>query len=388
MKQASSEKIASQTNAEPALVPDEVTDADQRLYLKLVDTALTPEQCTRIVTPGKIYPLQTSILAIHWHPEHIPVDLIKQRVEAMFPNAEERLIIPTQHNQLNSMDGYAGVEIDCYSKGFNRKVQLLAHFKEERLHGADLFKSMLAHTFTYRSSQLNQFLDTILEESKEDRLQQAAAVTGADADLIEFVRKVTRKVKMLLENNFSITPKEMVRNKLLFFFFDGLRDDLGDRLINRVHIFLREVKRLVKQSFSPRYFYETEQIIEEIRSLGGGIIIPHPEQFWPILLADYDVDGYEVWNPQSREYTDFLINTLNRQNRQRQDGRKPLLVMMGDDCHMGEKAKEPRFQDREKTARELGVQPAWDDLTVRKSLILAGIDRARMIEQYKERLDL
>jgi hypothetical protein len=55
---------------------------------------------------------------------------------------------------------------------------------------------------------------------------------------------------------------------------------------------------------------------------------------------------------------------------------------------MGEKAKEPRFQDREKTARELGVQPAWDDLTVRKSLILAGIDRARMIEQYKERLDL
>ncbi len=47
------------------------------------------------------------------------------------------------------------------------------------------------------------------------------------------------------------------------------------------------------------------------------MVIPHPEQFWPILLADYDVDGYEVWNPQSREYTDFLIRALDNQNKRR-----------------------------------------------------------------------
>jgi len=59
---------------------------------------------------------------------------------------------------------------------------------------------------------------------------------------------------------------------------------------------------------------------------------------------------------------------------------------MGDDCHMGEKVKDPRFQDREKAAREIGVQPAWDDLAIRKSLILAGVDRRKAITEYKSKL--
>jgi hypothetical protein len=178
----------------------------------------------------------------------------------------------------------------------------------------------------------------------------------------------------------------MVRNKIIKYFFDKLRDEYGDQYIDRVQVFLRAIKKLVKVNFSFTHFYETQEIIDEVRSLGGGLVIPHPEQFWPILLADYDVDGYEVWNPQSRDYTDFLINVVIRKNKRLGTGERPLLVFMGDDCHMGEKAKDPQYQDKAKAAREIGVQPAWDDMAVRKSLILAGIDRRSTIEAYKERL--
>lgn len=66
-------------------------------------------------------------------------------------------------------------------------------------------------------------------------------------------------------------------------------------------------------------------------------MIPHPEQFWPILLTGYDVDGVEVWNPQSHRYTNFLVSVLNEKNRRMDSSERPLLIFMGDDTHMSEK---------------------------------------------------
>ena len=148
---------------------------------------------------------------------------------------------------------------------------------------------------------------------------------------------------------------------------------------------MRAVKYKVKEGFPLTYFYRTSEVIEEARSLGAGIVIPHPEQFWPILLADYDVDGYEVWNPQSQEYTEFLITVLNRRNKQVNNSR-PLLVFMGDDTHLSEKVKEPAIRDREKACREIGLQPAWEDMQIRKQLLKAGMDRPRIIQEYTARL--
>ena len=102
-----------------------------------------------------------------------------QRVHAMYPRRKHELVIPTQHNELLVLGDYAGVEIDCYSHGFNRKVQLLAHFAAERIAGADVFKAMLAHTFKYRASQLWEFIDSVLEPKFESRVQQAAATLRA-----------------------------------------------------------------------------------------------------------------------------------------------------------------------------------------------------------------
>ncbi len=369
----------------PALSPD-VTEEDDERYLQLVSTELSEEQRRRIVEPAKVYYQQDSILALHWHPEFVPMDLVEQRIRATFPNSDLELIIPTQHNRLVTFDGRAGAEVDCYSKGFTRKVQLLAHFEESRVADADVFKGMLAHTFKYRSSQLDEFIDSITDTKFNDRLYMAAAKTGADKELIEFVQVGTQKLKNLIEKHYAATPPEMLRNKIIQWFFDSYRGSINDEFVDRVQVFLKAIKKIVKKQFSPTHFYETEEVIEEIRSLGGCIVIPHPEQFWPILLADYDVDALEVWNPQSREYTNFLISVVDRLNNRDRRSKHPLLITMGDDCHMGEKAKPPEYQDAEKASREIGVQPAWDDLSIRKNLVTARMNRRLTIEEYKSRL--
>lgn len=369
----------------PEKFSEEITENDEAFFAKITSTRLTPEQTDLILTPSGIYPRQKNVLAVHWHPEFIPLDLIEKRLHAMFPNMASQLIIPTQHNVLMLYHGYAGVEVDAYSRGFNQKVQLLLHFKAEKVEKAHVLKSMLTYTLKYRQNQLYDFIHTLIKPN-EKRILQAAEETGATDECIRFVRVQIKKLHELMERHYDSLPIEMFKNKLLRDFLDEYRPEYGDAWINRAQTFLQAVKLIVKSHFSMRYFYRTSEIIEEARSLGGGIVIPHPEQFWPILLADYDVDGYEVWNPQSRRYTEFLISVVNRKNSQATESREKLLLFMGDDTHMSEKARDPDKQDREKVGREIGIQPAWDDMDIRKALITADMNRNRVIGEYKSRL--
>lgn len=369
-------------------IDPEITDRDLERYFQVISTELTDKQKELLINPPQTYPRQDAVLAVHWHPEFVPFDVIRGRIENTFPNKNDELIIPTQHNILTSYDGFTGVEVDCYSPEFNRKVQLLLHFERSRLEGeqADVLKAMLAHTFKYRSGQLFSLIDTILSPSLEEKLQQAATATGATEELIAFVRAYTKKISEMLEENYEKTPLEMIKNKILRNYFDALRDEYDDHLINRAQFLIKAIKKIVKRSFDLTYFYKTNEVIEEARNLGAGIVVPHPEQFWPVLLAEYDLDGYEVWNPQSQEFTEFLIKVVVSKNETMRRNQRPLLIFMGDDCHMGEKVKELRYQDPEKAGREIGVQPAWDDLAIRKSLITANVNRRNVIEAYRERL--
>ncbi len=376
----------SQPEVDFSTIQPEVTEWDEQVFRSITATALTPQQEERIVNPPQVFPKQRDVIAVHWHPEFVPMELIRRRVDRMFPNRETDLIIPTQHNVLTSWGDYSGVEIDCYSQGFNLKVQLLVHFHTDKLKDAKVLKAMLSHTRRYRSSQLFEFIDTILEPEFEDRLTVAAERTGATEHVVRFVRIQVAKLKDLIERHESTMPTDMLKNKLLRHYFDALRAQHNDQLINHAQIFLSAVKKIVKANFSLQYFYRTEEIIEEVRGLGGGVVIPHPEQFWPILLADYDIDGIEVWNPQSRQYTEFLIHCVNRQNQTRRSEDRRLLIFMGDDTHFGEKVLDPAHQDYEKASRELGYQPAWEDLMIRKTLIVADLDRRRLIEDYRARL--
>lgn len=368
-------------------VPREVTEEDLRLYRKLVSTDLTDEQVARITEPEQRYERQTAVLAVHWHQEFVPLQHVRTRVARLFPNREEELIIPTQHNVLSTWDNHTGVEVDCYSAGFNRKVQLLLHFSNERIDGkGDVLRAMLDHTFKYRSSQLYEFLDSLVEPAFEDRVDQAARQTWADDEVVAFARAHGRRLREMIDRNWQSTPPEMIKNKLLRNYVDEWRETYGDAVIDHVQVFLRALKKIVKRNFALDYFYRTEEVIEEVRGLGGGIVIPHPEQFWPVLLDDLDIDGIEVWNPQSLEYTEFLVDVVVRRNKTRDRADRPILITMGDDCHMGEKVKDPRHQDAAKAAREIGVQPPWDDLNIRKGLILAKADRRNLIREYRARL--
>ena len=304
----------------------------------------------------------------------------------MYPNMTESLVIPTQHNEIMEYDGeFSGVEVDCYSHGFNQKVQLLLHFRTSRLENAHTLRAMLRHTRTYRASQLFDFMHTITAPM-EERIEEAARTTGADLELVEFVRHHVTKIQRMVEERQADLPEDALKNKLLRNYFNALRTEFDGELIDRIQTYLSAVKAIVKRNFTLRYFYRTSEIIEEARSLGGGVIIPHPEQFWPILLADYDVDGYEVWNPQSQRYTDFLITVVGRANACSGPSARRKLVFMGDDTHMGEKIKATAEQNPEKAGREIGYQPAWDDLEISKRLILSGMSREIVIREYRDRL--
>lgn len=364
----------------------EITDWDVEVYRSLVSLDISEDQEKRIVTPPAVFESERVVMGLHWHPEIVPLDMISERIYSMFPNIEKGLFIPTQHNELMSFEGFTGVEVDCYSKEFNRKVQLLFHFKDENVEKADVLESMLLHTYRYRATQFYDLINSIIDPVYDDRVNQAMKESGAEQELVDFVKAYTKKLKTMVERYFSETPEVSIKNKLLPNYIIMLTEFYDSQFINRALLFIKEVKKLVKKFFVLDYFYETNEIIEEARHHGGGVIVPHPEQFWPVLLADYDVDGYEVWNPQSREFTEFLIQVVVKKNKSREYVDRPLLVTMGDDTHMGEKLKAPEYQKEEKAAREIGYQPAWDDIDIRKTLILGNFDRERVIEAYIDRL--
>ncbi len=384
MSRAKAAACAAPAAEKPARISEAPTQEDERDFLALVARELTPEEREAIATPAEVHPRQERVLAVHWHPEFVPMDLIRQRIEATFPARAQELVIPTQHNEIMSYGDYAGVEVDCYSSGFNQKVQLLIHFRADRLDRAGVLESMLRHTFRYRQSQLFDFLD-VLTGRDELRLSAVARDTGAAEETILFARAHARKLLALIEKHAGGLPPDALKNKLVRGFLDAQRPRYGDRLVARVQAFAQAAKLAVKADFPMQYFYRASEVIEEARGFGAGIVIPHPEQFWPVLLADYDVDGYEVWNPQSQRYTEFLIDTLARKNRRGWAGRN-LLVFMGDDTHMGEKLRNPD-PSSDKARREVGVQPAWDDLNIRKRLLASGMDRACVIREYTARLD-
>jgi len=75
-----------------------------------------------------------------------------------------------------------------------------------------------------------------------------------------------------------------------------------------------------------------------------------------------------------------------RKNRERRHTERPLLVMMGDDCHLSAKLLDPDAQRQDSASREVGYQPAWHEITIRKSLKMGDFDRKRIIEEYRSRL--
>ena len=367
----------------------EIADWDERVFISLVSRELTSEQRKKILKPKRVCSEEHSVLAIHWHPEFVPLDLIKSRIDSMFPHCQEQLVIPTQHNVITQYGDYAGVEVDCHATEFSAKAQLLLHFKKEKLAGpqASPLKDMIKETFTYREKQMMQFLELLAEKEHADQRAKAAAKTCATEELVAFVLIHARKLMGLINKFDRDIPVEALRNKLIHDYFNELRFICDGKVIDRAQIYLNSIKQIVKSNIDLSTFYSVQDFIEETRSLGGGVVVPHPEQFWPILMTDYDVDGYEVWNPASKKYTEFIISILAKQNERKLKSEGQLLVFMGDDTHMGDKVKTQNRVVRGRELREIGVQPAWKEPKIRRILKSYGVNKKLVIEQYRERLD-
>ncbi|MDZ7641510.1 MAG: hypothetical protein U5J62_05755 [Desulfurivibrio sp.] len=78
----------------PAQIPEEITDKDRDIFLKVIKARLEPEQEEIIRNPEQVFPRQREVLALHWHPEYIPMELALERINRMYPNPDVKLIIP------------------------------------------------------------------------------------------------------------------------------------------------------------------------------------------------------------------------------------------------------------------------------------------------------
>lgn len=365
---------------------EEITEWDWRTFEKLTSIELDALQTERIACPERIFEQNDPVLAIHWHPEIVPIPLVKKRIDAIYPHAQDMLIIPTQHNEILAYGDYAGVEVDCRATSFNRKIQLLLHFDRRKVEDAAVLRSMIGHTYRYRQSQLYEFMETLVNPRYEDRLLTAARQTGTETDLVRFARLVALKLTRMINQRSGQVSDALLKNKLVSQYVDAHRDFYDGHAVDRTVIFVIGVKEIVKKLFRLDYFYDVNEIIAEVRALGGGIVVPHPEQFWPVLLADYAVDGYEVWNPQSRDFTEFLIHVVIKKNKSEKTSGRRLLVMMGDDTHLSEKLLDPEKRNQDKADREIGYQPLWNDTAIRKILGMGNFDKKTVIDEYQSRL--
>jgi hypothetical protein len=177
---------------------------------------------------------------------------------------------------------------------------------------------------------------------------------------------------------------EMLKNRLLPDFMEARVHRDHGLWLEQALMFITAVKKSVKAELSPEAFYSPQELIEEARSFGAGVVIPHPPIFWPILVSDLDVDGWEVWNPSTPDHAAFLSEALARANQGPR--KRPLLVFMGDDTHMSSKIR-PTMGDRKGSAgREIGFQPPWGDPAVDGILKRNNQSRARTINEYRGRL--
>jgi hypothetical protein len=357
----------------------DLDEASWRLFDRLTSVELSAEEKLRAARPDRTAPEAESFLAVHWHPERAPLELVRQRLDSAFPRARDFLIVPTPHNQVAVFGPYAGVEADAYDRGYGLKIHLLVHFPAHRLPGAGAFLKMMDRTYRYRARQLLEILDLLAGPALFDIPKLPSGKAGKEA--LGLARFCAVRLRELVDQSGLIgTPRdETLKNRLLSDFMTALAGP--DPRLPLALEAARAAKRKVKAGFRPANFYSPREIIEEARALGAGVVIPHPPFFWPVLLDDLDVDGWEVWNPSSPNHAEFLTRALARANEARR-GRR-LLAFMGDDTHLSAKYR----PDGERDGREIGFQDPWFDPDLARLLAETGHSLAGTLADYRARLD-
>ncbi|MDR1083843.1 MAG: hypothetical protein LBP22_03045 [Deltaproteobacteria bacterium] len=377
-KNAAKARTSSPENCGP-----EITAEDWAVFNRLTSVELTAKEAGVAAQPSRREPEEKRLLAVHWHPEWIPLELINERINKAFPAATDRLVIPTQHNRLMTLGDWTGVEADAFAPEYGLKVQLLIHLPSRKLPRAATLAGMMERTFRYRALQLLDILENII--NPDEAVKGEIKKLGFSSDSVDLATLLALRLRTLIEKaNLGDSERaEMLKNRLLPDFMAARGGEFPPAILDRAMALSRLVKGLVKRRLLPSRFHTVREVIEEARGLGAGIVIPHPPLFWPILLDNLDVDGWEVWNPSSPNHAVFLIETLARQ----QDTKTPLLVFMGDDTHMSSKIRpEQKSEEKNNLDREIGFQSAWQDPYVAAALKKAGQSREKTLDEYRARL--
>ncbi|MDR2405224.1 MAG: hypothetical protein LBE27_02520 [Deltaproteobacteria bacterium] len=361
----------------------EIDDEDWIIFNSLTNVKLSKDEVERAIMPDQVDEGEKDILAIHFHPEWVPMNLIEERLKNAFPNAKSRMVIPTQHNLIQGLDGYAGVEADVFAPDYNLKIQLLIHLQSKKLKKATKLKSMIEQTFQYRALQLLDYLEQIV--NPDILMQKEIKKLGASLEVMEAAKFYAQKLRLMIGESVIASSKraEMLKNRLLtdFILIKGA-PVLAPPMMEKIMIYAKQVKNLVKARLNPNRFHHAKNLIEEARSHGAGIIIPHPPRFWPVMLDDLDVDGWEVWNSSTPDHTTFLIDCLTRRKKKKRD----FLAFMGDDTHMSSKIRPDISTKKGSPKSEIGFQPPWEFPDVKNALKAANQSRKRTINEYLERI--
>lgn len=365
----------------------DLSEADWDVFNHLTSVELSEGERDMARNPGLCAPEAKEFLAVHWHPEWIPLKLIDERLRKAFPAAENFLAIPTQHNKVLRFGPWAGVEADAYDQAC-QKVQLLIHFRADRLERAGAFISMMERTYNYRAHQLLDIVNRLAEaEAASSKLRSSlSSLKGAvSEDAARMAQFYAIRLKTLLDKSGILNGSErdeLLKNRLLPDFMQRRSAPEEAALLDQALLFIKAVKKTVKAELKPEAFYSPRELIEEARSFGAGVVIPHPPIFWPILLADLDVDGWEIWNPSTPDHALFLAEALARANAGPR--RRKLLAFMGDDTHMSSKIREAEKKSAKK--QEIGFQESWQNPEIAKALRENSQSLVQTINEYRERL--
>ncbi|MDR1677870.1 MAG: hypothetical protein LBS44_05705 [Deltaproteobacteria bacterium] len=367
----------------PASHGEEISQADIEAFNRLTTIELTAKEKELAETPDFIDLEETRLMALHFHQEWVPMNMIETRLSRAFPKATDKLVIPTQHNRITYFGPWAGVEVDCFAPSFGQKIQLLIHFSSSKMAKASALNAMIEQTFRYRALQLLEVLEALT--NPDQTLRQEINNNGLDHQALDLTSFFAWRLREIIQksNVLGSERAEMLKNRLLTDFMLARNQGLDPTLFGSSLTVANIVKTLVKHRLNVKRFNTAQEIIEEARCLGAGIVIPHPPQFWPVLIDDLDVDGWEVWNPSTPGYTLFLIDCLARTKGRT---KRPLLAFMGDDTHMSSKVRANITEDKNGRGREIGFQPPWWDPDVAQALKRNGQSRERTMDEFRSRL--
>ncbi|MDR2612170.1 MAG: hypothetical protein LBG06_04840, partial [Deltaproteobacteria bacterium] len=252
----------------------EPVPGDWEIFRSLTSTELSPEEREAALQPDSSDPQEEICFAPHFHPEWVPLGLIEERLKKAFPAERRRFAVPTQHNVIDSLGPWSGVEADVWSRECGMKIQLLVHVRRERVagRGGSAFRDMIERTFRYRELQLLEIL--ALARHPDQGTQRELDRAGfAEADRATAARYAARLSMMIEVSGIASGPGAvMLKNRLLTDYMErGARgEDLSrlDRLLAMVNL----LKARVKSRLDPDRFHEARELIEEARSLGAGIV--------------------------------------------------------------------------------------------------------------------